>query len=127
MGFSPLHLLILLVVGGFCLAIPVTVVLLVLIFARQRPSDPNINSPAGSPGVPMAPLDSEQQTRQWAMFLHFSQLAAFLVPLAGLIVPIVIWQIKKTELPGIDVHGKIVINWIISEVLYGFVSFILLF
>ena len=61
------------------------------------------------------------------MFLHLSQLAGFVLPLAGLIVPILIWQIKKVELPGIDVHGKIVVNWIISAVLYGIGCVILLF
>jgi hypothetical protein len=61
----------------------------------------------------------EQQTRQWAMLLHLSQLAGYvIVPLAGLIVPILIWQMKKADLPGIDEHGKIVTNWIISEILY---------
>jgi uncharacterized protein len=83
--------------------------------------------PPSGQGAPIAPVDTEQQTRQWAMFLHLSQLANFLLPLGGLIVPIVIWQIKKTELPGIDVHGKMVVNWIISELIYFFVSFILLF
>ncbi len=61
------------------------------------------------------------------MLLHFSQLAAFLFPLGGLIVPILIWQFKKTELPEIDVHGKVVLNWIISEILYFVVCFILIF
>src|SRR5687768_4579326 len=54
-----------------------------------------------------------RETNQWAMFLHLSLLAGFVVPLAGLVAPIVIWQIKKTELPEIDIHGKIVMNWII--------------
>ncbi len=71
--------------------------------------------------------DVEQQTRQWAMFLHFSLLAGRFVPLAGLILPIVLWQIKKTELPGIDIHGKVVANWIVSELLYLVVSIVLLF
>jgi uncharacterized Tic20 family protein len=53
------------------------------------------------------------------MFLHLSLLAGFVVPLAGLIAPIVIWQMKKEELPEIDIHGKIVVNWIISEIIYG--------
>ncbi len=65
------------------------------------------------------PASIEERTNQWAMFLHFSLLAGFLVPLAGLVVPIVIWQLKKTELPGIDMHGKIVVNWIISFVIYA--------
>jgi uncharacterized protein len=72
------------------------------------------------------PEDMEKQTRTWAMILHLSQLASLIVPLAGLIAPIVIWQIKKTELPGIDVHGKIVVNWIISAVIYAVVSVLLI-
>lgn len=61
---------------------------------------------------------SDQQTRQWAMLLHLSQLAGFLAPLVGLIVPIVLWQLKKTEMPELDIHGKIVVNWIISMLIY---------
>jgi hypothetical protein len=86
-----------------------------------------LSSPPGGPAAPVVPVDVEQQTRQWAMFLHLSLLAAFLLPMAGLIVPIIIWQVKKTELPGIDVHGKIVANWIISALLYGLGCFLLLF
>jgi uncharacterized Tic20 family protein len=72
---------------------------------------------AGPAADPTAAL--ERETRQWAMFLHLSLLAGFIVPLGGLVLPIVIWQIKKAELPGIDVHGKIVTNWIISAFLYA--------
>jgi uncharacterized protein len=70
--------------------------------------------------------NTEEQSRQWAMFLHLSQLAGILVPLAGLIVPILIWQIKKKDLPEIDAHGKVVMNWIISEIIYFVVSAILI-
>jgi uncharacterized Tic20 family protein len=34
---------------------------------------------------------------------------------AGFVVPIVLWQIKKDESEIIDKHGKIVLNWILSE------------
>ena len=46
-------------------------------------------------------------------------LAGFLVPLAGLVTPIVLWQIKKTEYPEIDEHGKAVVNWMITMVIVG--------
>jgi uncharacterized protein len=69
---------------------------------------------------------TEQQTRQWAMFLHLSQLAGYIVPIAGLVVPIIIWQVKKTEMPGLDPHGKVVTNWIISGLIYAAVSALLL-
>ena len=75
--------------------------------------------PAASPVAVMpAPVNIEQQTRQWAMFLHLSLLAGFVIPLAGVVLPIILWQVKKNELPGIDAHGKVVVNWIISEIIY---------
>lgn len=69
----------------------------------------------------------DREARLWAMILHLSVLAGFVVPLAGLIAPIVIWQLKKGDLPEIDVHGKIVVNWIISAIIYGAVSYVLTF
>jgi uncharacterized Tic20 family protein len=71
--------------------------------------------------------DVEQQTRQWAMFLHFSLLAGLVVPLAGLILPIVLWQVKKPELPGLDRHGRVVANWIISSLIYAILFALLTF
>ena len=67
------------------------------------------------------------ESRQWAMILHLSQFAGFVVPLAGLVVPIVIWQIKKEEFPELDAHGRIVANWIITELILGVIFFILIF
>jgi uncharacterized Tic20 family protein len=64
-------------------------------------------------------LSPDQETRQWATFMHLSLLAGVLVPGAGFVLPIVLWQLKKNELPGIDAHGKVVTNWIVSSLLYG--------
>jgi len=72
--------------------------------------------------------NKERETRTWAMFLHFSLLAGYVAPIAGLIAPIIIWQVQKDKLPGIDEHGKVVVNWLISLILYlilsGLLSFI---
>ena len=80
-----------------------------------------------------APADVQKSgvdVKQWTMFIHLSQLLSFLIPFAGLIVPIVLWQTKKEESEEIDRHGKIVANWIISAVIYGIggtlLSFILI-
>lgn len=84
--------------------------------------------PLASGGVSGADSEGrERQARQWAFLLHLSVLTGFVVPLAGLIVPIVIWQLKKDELPGIDAHGKNAVNWIISEIIYAAVCGILAF
>jgi uncharacterized Tic20 family protein len=52
------------------------------------------------------------------MLIHLSQLLAFVLPLLGFIVPIVLWVIKKDDDHSIDRHGKIVVNWIISVFIY---------
>ncbi len=83
------------------------------------------------PAAPLTPeaqaAAKEHQTRQWATLLHLSLLAGFLVPLGGFIVPILIWLIKKEDLPALDAHGKMAANWILSTLLYWVVTFLLLF
>ena len=66
-------------------------------------------------------------SRNWAMLLHLSVLLAGPVPVLGLIAPIVIWQIKKEEFPELDAHGKEVLNFIISMLIYSVVAGILVF
>jgi uncharacterized protein len=75
----------------------------------------------------MDDIQNETQTRQWGLFLHLSLLAGFIVPLAGLVTPIIIWQLKKNDLPGLDIHGKNVVNWIISDLIYIAIGYILCF
>lgn len=67
------------------------------------------------------------EQRQMGMFLHLSQLASLLVPVAGLVVPIVIWQTQKDKMPALDAHGKMVTNWMISALIYSVVSVVLMF
>ena len=55
-----------------------------------------------------------RDTNLWGMFIHLSQLCGYVIPLAGFIVPIILWQVKKDESEVIDQHGRIVTNWIIS-------------
>jgi uncharacterized Tic20 family protein len=75
----------------------------------------------------MSVADGERDTRLWGMILHLSVLAGHVIPYAGLIAPIVIWQVKKDQLPGIDKHGKNAVNWIISFIIYSVVCFLLFF
>ncbi len=60
------------------------------------------------------------------MALHLSQLLN-LFAFAGVIIPIVIWQVKKSDMPAIEAHGKVVVNWIISWVIYGMICGLLVF
>jgi hypothetical protein len=69
----------------------------------------------------------DKDLKLWSMLLHLSVLAGFVVPFAGLIVPIVIYMLKKDELPGLQPHFYVVVNWIISVVIYAVVCTILVF
>jgi uncharacterized Tic20 family protein len=71
-------------------------------------------------------LDLQRQTNQWAMFIHFSMLAGWVIPLAGIVVPILLWQLKKDELPGIEPHAYVVMNWIVSSLVYAVICYVLL-
>ncbi|NNE06048.1 MAG: DUF4870 domain-containing protein [Xanthomonadales bacterium] len=85
---------------------------------NQGPGQDDSPGPAGS--------GRDRETNQWAMFIHFSVLAAWVVPIAGLVVPIILWQLKKDELPGIVPHAHIVLNWIISSLIYGVICLFLM-
>jgi uncharacterized Tic20 family protein len=60
------------------------------------------------------------------MYVHFSGVL-FGLSGVGFLAPLVLWQLKREELPGIDVHGVNVMNWIISWIIYGIVAFFLIF
>lgn len=64
----------------------------------------------------------EQETNAWAVALHLVQ---YFPPPFGLICVILIWMLKKEELPGIDAHGRVVTNWLISQFIYLVVGVIL--
>ena len=81
----------------------------------------------GDNGPPPAPQADDRRTNEMAMWLHLSALCGFVIAGAGFVAPIVIWQMKKDELPGIDAHGKRVTNWLISYAIYVAVSFLLAF
>ncbi len=102
------------------------------VIVQDDPSVPASSAPAvpaaiaAARPVALAP-EIERKTRQMAMFLHLSMLAGFIIPFAGLLVPILTWQMKKDELPLIDAHGKNAVNWIISGLIYTVICLVLSF
>ena len=66
-------------------------------------------------------------TNTWSVVIHLSQFCTYLLPLAGIIVPLVLWQIKKDESAIIDRHGKIVMNWLLTEFILLIIAGILCF
>lgn len=76
---------------------------------------------------PLNPYGADKKTRETALLLHLSQLLGYVAPVLGWVVPVIIWQVKKDEMPLIDAHGKNVVNWLLSSLIYWTISVILAF
>ena len=94
--------------------------------SEQAPEAPEETQAEPAP-EPETDGGMSKEARQWAMMLHFSLLVGFVVPFAGLIAPIIIWQLKKEDMPEIVPHAHVVMNWIITGLVYFAISFVLMF
>jgi hypothetical protein len=81
----------------------------------QPPSVPPSNPLPQPPSQPSAGLDP----KQWAVITHVSGLAGVVIPFGNIIAPLVLWLIKKSEIPSLDQVGRDVLNFQISYTIYG--------
>jgi uncharacterized protein len=63
--------------------------------------------------------DVSKEEKNLASIMHLSILAGIFLPFVGLVVPIVIWVLKKNDSPFIDDQGKEAINFIINIFILG--------
>ena len=67
--------------------------------------------------------ETDAQARQWAMFAHLAALAMLIgVPFGNVVGPLIVWLIKKDEMPFVDDQGKEAINFHISMFIYTIVA-----
>jgi uncharacterized Tic20 family protein len=71
--------------------------------------------PTIQPLPPTQPPSQPADPRTWAMLCHLSALAGIIgVPLGNILGPLIVWLIKKNELPLVEVHGKRALNFQIT-------------
>jgi uncharacterized protein len=71
---------------------------------------------------------TDKKARQWAMLCHITGLAIFLgLPFGNIIVPLVIWLLKRETHPFVDEQGKEALNFQITVTLYGALAGLLCF
>ena len=80
-----------------------------------------------APEVPPAPeaapdpvaQSSGMSANTWAMLTHLAGLTGYIFPVAGNILgPLIVWIIKKDEIPEVDRHGKAALNFQISFLIW---------
>ncbi|GEB31114.1 putative Tic20 family protein [Brevibacillus sp. 1238] len=69
---------------------------------------------------------SGKDERMWAMIVHLSALAGFLIPFGNVLGPLVIWLVKREEGEFFQEHGKEALNFGISITIYAAISGLLL-
>ncbi len=78
-------------------------------------------------------MDSNNEQKPWGIdvstftvFMHLSQFLGIFIPGAGFILPIVMWATTKDTSPVINEHGKNIINWLLSLLIYVFICYVLM-
>lgn len=59
------------------------------------------------------------QERQWGMAAHLSAFAGLLVPFGSILGPLIVWLVKKEEMPFVNDQGKEALNF---NILTGIVA-----
>lgn len=72
-----------------------------------------------------AAVTKNDQENTWAMAVHLSTLLGGLFPFSNIFVPLIIWQVKKNEMPSLEKHAKSAINFQISMLIYLIISAVL--
>tara|TARA_B100000929_G_scaffold291161_1_gene288525 strand:- start:389 stop:799 length:411 start_codon:yes stop_codon:yes gene_type:complete len=75
----------------------------------------------------MEVITQKTEDRQMLMILHLSQLLNIVSGLGGIIVPIILWQLKKNEVEHMEEHAKEIINFQISFYIYFILAGLLCF
>jgi len=93
---------------------------------------PEVTPPVGPPETePQAPQAGELQEGEttWAMLCHLLPLANYIIwiPFGIVIAPLIIWLIKKDDMPFVDDQGKESLNFQITMMIGIIVSVPLLF
>ena len=81
------------------------------------------NQPPPFPPAPPVQPPPDGQVRMWNMLCHLSALAGLLaIPFANVLGPLIVWQIKKNEVPSVDIHGKAAVNFQLTVTIAVLVS-----
>lgn len=64
--------------------------------------------------------------RNWGMFCHLAGFAGIIIPFGSVIAPLIIWLIKRDEMPFVNYNGKEALNFQITYMVAFLVSVVLM-
>ena len=69
----------------------------------------------------------DKDERTWGMLCHLLAFSGYLIPFGSVLGPLVIWMLKKDEMPFVDDQGKESLNFQLTMLIAVIVSAILCF
>ncbi|WP_105188675.1 DUF4870 domain-containing protein [Pseudoalteromonas sp. T1lg48] len=80
---------------------------------------------------PVLPENNNQaksnDEKSMAMLCHLAALAGFIVPFGSILGPLIIWLVKKEDMPVVDRHGRESLNFQFTMLIAYIVCFLLIF
>lgn len=68
-----------------------------------------------------------REDNQMLVLTHLSQLLDLVTVIGGFIVPLILWLTQKDKVAGMDLHGKMILNFQISMFIYSIIAVPLIF
>jgi uncharacterized Tic20 family protein len=68
-----------------------------------------------------------KQDNQTIVIMHLSQLATFMIAFGSILIPLMIWLTQKEKIKDLDSHGKHILNFQFSLLIYSFICIPLVF
>lgn len=76
--------------------------------------------------APSPVYTASEQERTWALMTHLSTFSGYVIPFGNVLGPLIIWLIKREQMPLVDQHGKEALNFQISVLIYALISIALI-
>lgn len=90
--------------------------------AAEEPTAPE-SPPSPEPAEESTAAQAAKNIKQWCLFVHLSALSGYLgIPFGWILGPLIIWLIKKDDVPEVNEHGKEALNFQISVLIYSIVA-----
>ena len=84
--------------------------------------------PAATETGPAGETAISHEERLWATFAHLAAFAGAIIPFLGLILgPLIIWLLKREQMPFVDDQGKEALNFQITVAIGFAICFVLMF
>ena len=65
--------------------------------------------------------------KTWGMFCHLAALGGYVIPFGNIIGPLIVWLVKKDEMPFVADQGKESLNFQITVAIAAVICFLLVF